>query len=412
MTKHRVVSLVATLLIVTCSAPPPTVPTLAPVASPPTASPAAVASPSTPSPRLVHISTITAVDTANAWVVTTQPTPAADAGLLRTQDGGATWRVVSTSLPELRDLQFVTRERGFAAVAEAGCTQAADCNTVIRSDDGGATWRRVYAAAGPIAWLQFVDATHGWIIVSGGALVRTTDGGNTWQPLGAAGPTSGRFVSPTRGWMVFRTSTETTTVAVLGGPWSIRATDDGGNSWAEQLALPRSAWPPLIASSGDKTLWILSSEPDTCNNSGCEGWLLWQTTDAGRTWSLIQRPTHKVGDPLWWATPLPAGARGLGFLGTPSFADERFGVIPVGTSGGEGVGGVLVTTDGGTTWLRRGDGELGRGSACGKLATGHCSVAVPDRSAWVVTGLADFNSLQRTSDAGTSWQQQLPDGLR
>jgi photosystem II stability/assembly factor-like uncharacterized protein len=286
-----------------------------------------------------------------------------------------------------------------------------ECNTVIRSDDGGATWRRVYAAAGPVTWLQFVDATHGWISVSGGSLVRTTDGGDTWQPLGADGPTSGRFVSPTRGWMVFRISTVTTTV--LNGPWSIRATEDGGTSWVEQLTLPRSAWPPLMASSGDKTLWILSSEPDTCNNSGCEGWLLWRTTDAGRTWSLIQRPTHKAGDPLWWATPLPAGAgSGLGFLGTPSFADERFGVIPVGTSGGQGVGGVLVTTDGGTTWLRRGDDDLGLGSACGKLETGHCSVAVPDRSAWVVTGLANFNSLQRTSDAGTTWQRQLPEGLR
>ena len=361
----------------------------------------------------MHISTVTAVDSANAWVVTTELTPAADAGLLRTQDGGATWRVVSNSLPALRDLQFVTRDRGFAAVAEAGCTRTVDCNTVIRSDDGGATWRPVYAAAGPIAWLQFVDATHGWIIVSGGPLVRTSDGGNTWQPLGADGSTSGRFVSQTQGWVVFRTSTETTTPAVLGGPWSIRATADGGTSWVEQLALPRSAWPPLIASSGDKTLWILSSEPDTCNNSGCEGWLLWRTTDAGRTWSLIQRPTHKAGDPLWWATPLPAGAQaGLGFLGPPSFADERFGVIPVGTSGGEGLGGVLVTTDGGTTWLRRGDGELGRGSACGKLGTAHCSVAVPDRSAWVVTGLTDFNSLQRTSDAGVTWQRQLPEGLR
>jgi photosystem II stability/assembly factor-like uncharacterized protein len=361
---------------------------------------------------LVHISTVTAVDSAHAWVVADALTPLVVAGLLRTEDGGASWRVVTTALPTLRGLQFVTRERGFASVAEAGCTQTVDCNNVLRSDDGGATWSRVYAAAGPIAWLQFVDATHGWIIVSGGTLVRTIDGGNTWQPLGGNGPSSARFVSPTRGWMVFRTSTDSTAAAILGGPWSIRATEDAGTSWLEQLTLPRSAWPPLLASSGDKTLWILSSEPDTCSNSGCEGWLLWRTTDAGRTWSLIQRPTHKAGDPLWWATPLPAGAGGLGFLGTPTFADERFGVIPVGTSGGQGVGGVLVTTDGGTAWLRRSDGGLGPGSACGKLETGHCSVAVPDRSAWVVIGSGNFNTLQRTTDAGTVWQQQLPDGLR
>src|SRR2546423_356562 len=104
MTKYPVRSLVAAFLIATCSAPPASVPTVAPLASlptasPPTASPAAVASPNPPGPRLVHISTVTAVDTANAWVVTTEPTPAPDMGLLRTQDGGATWRVVSTSLP-------------------------------------------------------------------------------------------------------------------------------------------------------------------------------------------------------------------------------------------------------------------------------------------------------------------------
>src|SRR5256885_5514210 len=143
-------SIVTALLIVACSTPAAPVPTIAPVgslptaspvASLPTASPAAAASPSLRGPALVHISTVTAVDSGNAWVVADELTPAVVAGLLRTQDGGASWRVGATTPPTPRDLPFVTPEPGFAPGAGAGRTPKGECNTAIPPANGGAPSR-------------------------------------------------------------------------------------------------------------------------------------------------------------------------------------------------------------------------------------------------------------------------------
>ena len=54
---------------------------------------------------------------------------------------------------------------------------------VLRSADGGGTWQRsaLQGYKGPVT-CAFVDATHGWAAGDGGRLWKTVDGGSRSTP--------------------------------------------------------------------------------------------------------------------------------------------------------------------------------------------------------------------------------------
>ena len=102
--------------------------------------------------------------------------------LLRTLDGGRTWRrrtavpgtavTAAASKVVPRDIVFVTDDLGFA-VTNAG--------TMFRTRDGGGTWEPVLAAGVPLDALFFTDAATGYAVGAASTLLRTTDGGRTWS---------------------------------------------------------------------------------------------------------------------------------------------------------------------------------------------------------------------------------------
>jgi len=187
------VTLVSAFLI-GCSAPAPTVPaastsltTESP--SPPAASPApsaAVAS--------VRSGPIQLLTPNVGWVSTI-------AGLEKTADAGATWRVVNAT-ETFAKLRFVDEQHGWAALIAAPSGQGAHascadipqtCFVIATTSDGGTTWVDRYASqgdqSGPPVSLQAIDASIAWAIVPNGRcdqggcvseLRKTTDGGATW----------------------------------------------------------------------------------------------------------------------------------------------------------------------------------------------------------------------------------------
>src|SRR5690606_10037134 len=53
---------------------------------------------------------------------------------------------------------------------------------VLYSPDGGQSWiSQQTPSTTPIRKLTFVDEQHGWAVGSLGKILRTTNGGNTWQ---------------------------------------------------------------------------------------------------------------------------------------------------------------------------------------------------------------------------------------
>lgn len=156
----------------------------------------------------------------------------------RTSDGGRQFRRVSRRLGGSGvapvGVTFTSRMRGWIlATATAGGAEAV--NYLLTSSDGGAHWRKLPSLAKlpTVEHLDFVTPQDGWILAPmtvreknasttgvGTRLLRTVDGGRTWQPVYA---TMSRtfsdvvFLSPRVGY------------ATAGG--DVLKTRNGGASW-------------------------------------------------------------------------------------------------------------------------------------------------------------------------------------
>ncbi|NQD58687.1 glycosyl hydrolase [Pseudomonas sp. CM25] len=115
-----------------------------------------------------------------------------------------------------------------AGLAGGRMVAVGDHGVVLLSDDHGMQWRQARSVplSTPLTGVSFVDAKRGWAVGHWGAILATTDGGESWQvqrlateedrPLFAV-----HFFNARQG------------VAV--GLWSlVLTTMDGGQTWAEQ----------------------------------------------------------------------------------------------------------------------------------------------------------------------------------
>lgn len=96
--------------------------------------------------------------------------------VLVSDDAGATWiQSVAPTRATLTAVDFVDARLGWAVGHDA---------VIIRTRDGGTTWERVYQAPEeelPLLDVWFEDASRGLAIGAYGYFLRTTDGGSTWS---------------------------------------------------------------------------------------------------------------------------------------------------------------------------------------------------------------------------------------
>jgi Rv2525c-like, glycoside hydrolase-like domain/CARDB len=230
-----------------------------------------------------------------------------DSALLATRDGGASWTDASPDrgLAGVTGVFFLDADRGWLAGTTPGVPSRL---VVLDTADGGGSWRERPADASDTpgaqpyaeAQVHFADSDHGWLLgrlatgsaVSLGTLLRTADGGETWELLPAP-PAAGRvvFASAERGFMT-------------GAPASERLyrTFDGGRSWQE-LSLPVAAAPgqalyalPRFTTPQDGTLavTVASRRPRL---------LTFVTRDGGLTWQPARSLALPAGD---YSDPVPA----------------------------------------------------------------------------------------------------------
>jgi photosystem II stability/assembly factor-like uncharacterized protein len=209
-------------------------------------------------------------------------------------------------------------------------TIAAEAGTIVRTDDGGASWEKVYPV-GPVYAqyrdIDFVDDTHGWIIGRRG-VIRTEDGGSTWLKIDKDLESAGQsidMIDRQWGWMVGK----------FGQVWR---TFDGGVHWESVPALG-----DLEGLSGDEKPDLRS----VCFIDADHGWaagswsempyleqydwaVIIHTSDGGHTWE------HQV-DRLRYR------------LHAIAFADRIRGWA-VGYDRNAGTSIILATVDGGVTW--------------------------------------------------------------
>ncbi|MBU2471210.1 MAG: M28 family peptidase, partial [Bacteroidetes bacterium] len=237
--------------------------------------------------------------------------------------------------------------------------------------------------------LDFVDENIGWLVGTGGMIVKTTNGGQYWIPN--TSNTNSEFygvdfVNSTTGWAV-------------GQYGIIRKTTDGGATWFtqtsgvmdalyavkfvnDQFGLIVGANGRVLRTTNGGTNWtsITSGTSQTLRDLAfVDNMNAWSVGSA----ATIRRTTD--GGLTWSAQTPPAGV--TSYLRAVFFLNDQLGWIA-----GEGTT-ILKTTNGGSTWIKKtvpaGTGQILRGVGF-----------VDSQSGWVV----DYDGrILYTSDGGESW---------
>lgn len=186
-----------------------------------------------------------------------QPPPAAVAGLRCTgpKSTGWCWQAPQPWAPVVDDVVFTDALTGWAAA-----------DTLLRTTDGGSTWQeRALPDGTPLRAVRFANASEGWALSrQGGRLWHTRDGGQSWART-APLPVD-----------------ETTALALLGNgrllvngikagqsgaPFTLLS-DDAGATWRTSA---RFVYPDQVATDG--SLWAMADG------------VLWQSVDGGRSFT-------------------------------------------------------------------------------------------------------------------------------
>jgi photosystem II stability/assembly factor-like uncharacterized protein len=218
--------------------------------------------------------------------------------------------------------------------------------TVVRSRDGGRSWERLETPAGDSLEFRDIHAVHAdtaWILSAGSGpksrIYRTTNGGATWRLQFLNADTAAfydcfSFGSSTTGVAYGDASPQRT---------NILRTEDAGRTW--KLLAPTAVPAPLpgegaFAASG---LCVVHGDANTVYiATGSPGARIFRSRDGGRRWTTENTP---------FARGISAGLSGL------SFADAQRGIAVAGDmnrlrpDSAQSV--VGITTDSGRTWSMR-----------------------------------------------------------
>lgn len=243
-----------------------------------------------------------------AFTSATTGVASTSAGLFRTTDAGASWRAVEG--PGGMQVWFADADHGYA-VGGAG---------LLRSDDGGASWAPKNLGVPGVSYTSIRCSGVRLCVLTtagGGALVRTTDGGDT--PGERITPSSdaihaAAFASPTR-------------IAALGARGATVISDDAGTTF-------RSIGGALGGSYGGLFAGATSGSAFAVGGNG--GFA--KTSDGGRSWTRGSVPTAAA-------------------LRAVSFPSASVGYAL------DGDGGLFRTANGGSSWKTLGTGSTARSLA-------------------------------------------------
>jgi photosystem II stability/assembly factor-like uncharacterized protein len=245
------------------------------------------------------ITSLQAFDDQRAWVVV-QTTACAIQGcigeLRATLDGGRTWSTQLSRVGGLGPLRLASAARGWIAATRPGDQNGG--TDVLGSPDGGITWTTVYRSANGVIAIDAASEREAWILTRDGGyctasnclryeILRTTDGGASWNSLGnpkdqatcSGGHLRGPlFASASQGWMGISLGAG----GALVGNGGLMRTRDGGRTW-DCRTMPGNV--SYISAADPVRVWVRSDPgPSSTKASVPE---LFATEDGGDTWRRI-----------------------------------------------------------------------------------------------------------------------------
>ncbi len=360
----------------------------------------------------VTVTTIHMLDATTGWAVS-QAEGDPDDHVLRTADGGLTWRDVTP--PENTDPA--------APLGNGATTFFMDANT---------------------AWAAYYDRTIGPVTTSP-VVWRTTDAGKTWtqsQPLDVKdaafySPSDIVFVDTRSGWLMAHVD-----AGMMHDYVFVFATADGGQSWEQVVDPFKDNLPQGCGKNGmtfvdAKTGWVMGD----CQGVQPGPPYLQKTTDGGRTWQALALPPPPDRADLFTRDDAACGAYALKFF-SPQSAVMAVKCLFFTTNPLRTDSFLYTTTDGGQTWrssaspasqvtflnpnvgwaLTAGDPnnpaaprDLYQTGNSGQTWTKIKSVNwdgqldfVTDQEGWTAAKAGDAVALVHTTDGGKTWKEIKP----
>jgi photosystem II stability/assembly factor-like uncharacterized protein len=209
-------------------------------------------------------------------------------GLYKTTNGGLDW-VFQENFPYglskyIDELYFFNPDTGIIG-------KSVDGIKLFKTTNNGQSWDRKYItglvdSSGEISKFFFINSQIGWAVTVRGAIIKTTDGGDSWFAQLNAGASvifrSLHFVDSLYGW----------TANSNKRPFK---TTDGGNTWVEQTNL---------------SFWHTHDVYFTCPDSGWiineyTSTILYRTSNGGLSWMEVPEILGAVKfyffpDPIHW----------------------------------------------------------------------------------------------------------------
>lgn len=233
--------------------------------------------------------------------------------------------------------------------------------TMITTGDGGETWSAIDPLKGSLNDVQFIDTRIGWVAGKDGALYKTKDGGATWA--------KSSFSIQPQDEDFYRISFINYSLGFLLGYHGVYGTDDGGATW-------KNNWLPVVPYRG---AWGMSFIDGKIGYLLGSRWLdsdpvlIYKTEDGGKVWNEVPGSESSV----------------LKTILTIEFVNNE--------TGWAGGGSIMKTTDGGKTWATQMEEATVRSF---HFLTSTEGIAVGGRT------------VLRTTDGGKTWDDVSPSDNR
>jgi photosystem II stability/assembly factor-like uncharacterized protein len=276
--------------------------------------------------------------------------------------------------PQPLAFDFIDTENGWLAFGNTVST------TVLATSDGGHSWTELSSTPTEVKSVDFISASQGWMS-TGEGLFATLDGGHNWEKIGNGLPEGARvrFIDASRGWAVVK----------QGVGSYLSASTDGGQTWSSVDIPCRDTLrmgADLIDSS---TGWL------ACGGQGAtimEAKGLYRTRDFGQHWEPVSCACFGA-NPQGVPNTMPSS----GHLYDIYFLDESHGWLD------SGRGGLSATEDGGLSWR-----SVPTGVLCAEEFTTEAHFLSAQVGYVIASRCGGVGNLLSTTDGGTTWSSLYP----